>query len=201
MIEGVQLNPTSVNGNWRSGWTLDVHTISSIPIGRDENGNERFETLRSELGERVFQLKYRDNHSEAIPIAEAMADFLHRKPNTLTFVDVIIPVPPSTQRAIQPVNRIAIELGSRIQKPVLTDAIWKNRDTPCLKNIPDRAERLKLLDGIFDVNSDLIQFDGILVIDDLYDTGVTANAVAHALKKAGASRIFFLAATRTRSNQ
>jgi uncharacterized membrane protein YraQ (UPF0718 family) len=26
-------NPTSIQGNWKAGWALDLHTIKSVPLG------------------------------------------------------------------------------------------------------------------------------------------------------------------------
>jgi predicted amidophosphoribosyltransferase len=147
----------------------------------------------------LYQLKYRGQGQEATKIAAAMAEFLKTKPNTMSFVDVIVPVPPSTQRSSQPVIEIAKELGKLVGKPVLTDAVRKTRETPGLKGIQDMEERRELLDGAFAADEKRIKSKGVRFIDDLYRSGSTANAVTLALEEAGASRVYFLAATRTRS--
>jgi competence protein ComFC len=192
-------NPLKVEGKWRFGWTLDVHTISSIPLGPDANGREQFDTTRSALGELVYQLKYRGQGQEAAKIAAIMADFLRTKPNTLSFVEVVLPMPPSTVRSSQPVVEIAKELGKLIGKPVVVDAVQKIRDTPGLKGIQDPEERRELLDGAFQGDPKRLKGKGVLLIDDLYRSGSTANAVTLAMHEAGASRVYLLAATRTRS--
>jgi competence protein ComFC len=193
------VNPTKIEGKWRFGWTLDVHTISSIPLGPDASGREQFDTTRSLLGELLYQLKYRAQGQEATKIAAAMADFLKSKPNTMSYVEVIVPVPPSTQRSSQPVAEIAKELGKLVGKPVFSDAVRKTRETPGLKGIQDAEERRELLDGAFVADDIRIKGKGVLLIDDLYRSGSTANAVTLALEEAGASRVYFLAVTRTRS--
>lgn len=76
----------------------------------------------------------------------------------------------------------------------------KNRETPGLKDIHDPEARRELLDGAFEADRAEVNGKGILLIDDLYRSGATANAVTIALIAAGASRVYFLAATRTRSN-
>ncbi len=38
-------NPGEVQGAWRRGWTLDVHTTSSEFLGYDQNGHAQFETI------------------------------------------------------------------------------------------------------------------------------------------------------------
>jgi predicted amidophosphoribosyltransferase len=55
------------------------------------------------------------------------------------------------------------------------------------------------LDGAFKVDKQQMNEKGVLLIDDLYRSGATANAVTLAIIGAGVSRVYFLAATRTRS--
>jgi competence protein ComFC len=78
--------------------------------------------------------------------------------------------------------------------------VRKTKKTPGLKNIHDAEQRRELLDGAFDVDASQVKGKGVLLIDDLYRSGATANAVTVALLAAGAARVYFLAATRTRSN-
>jgi len=54
----VDFAPRQIVGKWRSGYALDLHTLSSIFIGDDEFGHPRFETRRSEMGELLYRLKY-----------------------------------------------------------------------------------------------------------------------------------------------
>jgi predicted amidophosphoribosyltransferase len=109
-------------------------------------------------------------------------------------------MPASTQRAVQPVNSIALKLAKKLKKPYSDSAIRKTKKTGSLKNIIDPEQRREVLEGAF--KGDKAQLDGkrVLLVDDLYRSGATANAVTLALIAAGASRVYFLAATRTRSN-
>ncbi len=193
-------NPSSLRGEWRRGWSVDVHTTSSQFLEYDEHGHPQFDTTRSELGELLYRLKYRGEDQNAGVIAEILADFLSAKPNAMSRVDAIVPVPPSNRRAKQPVLAIARELGSMLDLPVLKDAVSKTKDTPELKGVFDAEERRKHLDNAFKVNAEAVSGKGVLLVDDLYRSGATANAVTHALVAAGSSPVYFLAATRTRSN-
>src|SRR6516162_1828664 len=123
------MNPVEVQRAWRRGWTLDMHTTSCIFLGYDQNGHPQFDTKRSQLGELVYQLKYRGQQT-ADKVAAIMAGFFHDKPNTLSRINVVIPIPPSTARIAQPVVAIANELGKYLDKPVLGDAVRKARETP-----------------------------------------------------------------------
>ncbi len=192
-------NPAEVQGAWRRGWTLDLHTISSEFLGYDQNGHAQFDTKRSPLGELVYQLKYRGQHT-ATEVGTVMAEFFNDKPTILSRIDMIVPVPSSSVRAVQPVVEIAKKLGKKLNKPVVLNAIRKIRETPGLKDVHDPEERRELLDGAFEVHVARVNGKGVLLVDDLYRSGATANAVTLALIGADASRVYFLAATRTRSN-
>jgi competence protein ComFC len=193
------INPVVIQGAWRLGWALDVHTTSSEFLGYDANGNPQFDTMRSPLGELLYQLKYRGQQT-ASQVADVMAEFFDNKPTALSRIDLIVPVPASTVRAVQPVDQVARELGKKLNKPVVPEVIRKTRDTPGLKGIQNPEERRELLDGAFEVDRAQVNGKVVLLVDDLYRSGATANAVTVALMGAGTSRVYFLAATRTRRN-
>lgn len=193
------INPTEVQGAWTRGWTLDRHTISSTFLGYNEQGHAQYDTTRSPLGELLFQLKYRGQDT-VDRVAEVMAGFFDSKPNTLQRIDLIVPVPPSTTRQSQPVVQVAAAMARKLGKAIGANVVRKTRDTPGLKNIHDPEERRELLDGAFEVDASQVKGRGILLVDDLYRSGATANAVSVYLFTAGAARVYFLAATRTRSN-
>lgn len=192
-------NPVVVQGGWTRGWTLDRHTTSSAFLGYDEYGHARYDTTRSLIGELLYQLKYRSQNT-ADQVADVMAGFFDDKPNTLARIDLIVPVPPSTARAVQPDVEVARAIAERLVKAISATAVRKTRETPGLKNIHDAEERRELLDGAFEVDGDQVKGKGVLLVDDLYRSGATANAVTLALFTAGATRVYFLAATRTRSS-
>ena len=194
-------NPKQVAGAWRLGWTLDVHTTSSLFLGYDQNGREQFDTTRSDLGEMVYQLKYGNDPQAADRIVAEMESFLASKlPIAMSHVDIVVPMPASTARPVQPVTTIATKLAQRLGKRVSETAIRKIKDTPMLKGIKDMEQRRELLDGAFEGDQSQLKGKGVLLVDDLYRSGSTANAVTLALIKAGATRVYFIAATRTRSN-
>ena len=72
----IKINPKEIKGSWDQGYVLDVHTISSTMIGYNEFGHPEFDTLRSELGEMVYRLKYKGDKGVIAPVVEAIADLL-----------------------------------------------------------------------------------------------------------------------------
>lgn len=110
-----KVQPRQIMGKWRKGFALDIHTVSSIPIGHNEFGHMQFDTTRSEVGELLFKLKNRGDKSVIQEIAEAAVEFLKSLGEQF---DVIVPVPPSTHRAVQPAELLAAELSKRTGIPI-----------------------------------------------------------------------------------
>ena len=185
-----------ISGKWREGYALDYHTISSVYIGHDEYGHRQFDTTRSEIGELLYRLKYKSDQSVISIIAQAAAEFLRSwNPG----IDLIVPVPPSRQRTIQPVKLIGVALGKRLKLPFITQVVRKTGNFPELKNIYGFEQRLQLLTGAFHVNKSKVQDSRILLFDDLYRSGATMNVVTSALfDQGGAADVFALTITRTR---
>ena len=69
-------NIKSISGNWDAGYVLDKHTRSSTFLGYDEHGHPQFDTKRSEVGEALYQLKYRSDFSKVEPLANEIASHL-----------------------------------------------------------------------------------------------------------------------------
>jgi predicted amidophosphoribosyltransferase len=169
-----------IRGPWREGWVLDKHIIRSTYEGDDEYGHPRFNTLRTEVGEATFQLKYRGDWSQAKPLAQAIADnILHRYPE----IGFIVPMPASTPRARQPVTEVANELASLVGLVALDNVLAKAPGGKKLKDLNNKQEKLDAIGDSFSVN-DGIGNDGkwnVLIVDDLYDTGASMESACKAL--------------------
>jgi predicted amidophosphoribosyltransferase len=194
----VAINPQKIQGNWRSGVALDFHTTSSTPIGYNEQGYMQFDTVRPEIAELLFQLKYRGNQTAALEIIATAAEFL--RPHVAKF-DLIIPVPASIPRAIQPVSVLANGIGAALQVPVL-DCVTPTRATTQLKGVEDPAKRKELVTGLYSVEKHHSAGKNVLLFDDLFRSGSTMNAITDVLLQQGkAATVRALTITRTRSNQ
>ena len=45
------LKPIKIYGTWDEGIVIDYHMLKSKFLGYDENGKEKFENVRTEIGE------------------------------------------------------------------------------------------------------------------------------------------------------
>lgn len=193
----IDIHPKEIKGSWDRGYVLDLHTISSTMIGYNEFGHPEFDTVRSELGELVYRLKYKADKTVIPSIVEATVGFV----NTWKICpDAVVPVPPSKlQRAFQPVVEVAAELADALGIALDTTSLKKTNATPQMKDIGDFAARVAALESAFATDKVFAERQ-VLLIDDLFQSGATMNVAARTLKEQGlAKRVYALALTRTRN--
>lgn len=197
----ININPAKIKGEWFDGFTLDLHTISSTLMGYDEFGHEVFDTKRSELGELLYKLKYKQDKSVLEDILEVVIEFIKHRWRISTVLDCIVPIPPSNMnRPFQPVLVIGRNLSSRLGIPMHENALIKCKETPELKAIFEYSKRLEALKDAFVTGHQLLKDKNILLFDDLYRSGATLNAATRVLSQEGkAGKIYVLVLTRTRS--
>ena len=193
----IQINPQEIHGNWRAGYALDFHTISShrLPDGT-------YDTKRTEIGEMVFQVKYYHDRSKIQPIAETVAEFVKEEfvvngYPILPYLDALIPIPPSdTNRPFQPVTEIAAKIEQILDVPVISDYLIKVKQTIPLKNLEEEENRQEQLRGAFAVQFAPKKYRCVLLFDDIYRSGGTLTEVTDVLHKQGdISRVLVLTLT------
>jgi competence protein ComFC len=193
-----KINPQKIEGNWKKGIALDVHTVSSTYTGVNEFGHDTFENQYSELGDLLHRLKYKHDLSVVEEIVASVVEFLKQYPKA---VDIIVPVPPSAKRANQPVITVAKGISIALGLP-LAECVTPTRETTALKGVTDPAKRKELVSGLYAVDSSKTTGRNILLFDDLYRSGTTLNEITDILLKDGkAASVRVLTLTRTRSNR
>ena len=192
------MNPRRIAGNWKSGYALDIHTISSTYMGLNEFGHDVFDSKRSELGELLYRMKYREDLSVAGEIVAAAVAFLQRIRSKF---DVLVPIPPSGSRRVQPVLILANDIGKKLGVPV-ADCVSVTRHATQLKGVVDLDKRKELLEGLYAVDRAETRGRSVLLFDDLYRSGATMKAVTELLMTEGkAESVRVLAITKTRSRR
>jgi len=155
-----------------------------------------FETLRSPAGEMLYRLKYSNDAAAVEPLCAALVRFIRKwKPG----IDLLVPVPPSRKRPKQPVLILANAVATAMGLAVAPQAVNPMAGLPEIKDVHGYDSRMKLLKGAFKVTG--VKGRRVLLLDDLYRSGATMNAVAGALYDGGAEDVVALAVTQTRSNR
>ncbi|WP_414862201.1 ComF family protein [Pseudomonas sp. IT-P176] len=172
------------NGAWDQAVSLDKHIVRSVPIGKNEQGYMQFDTERTEIGEAVFQLKYRLDFSKVEYLAKQIVYALTS--NNFPKIEVVIPMPASKARTKQPVTEIARKVAELLNIDFNEQTLEKIKPTGAMKDLETYAERVAALAGCFEVRDAMSKGPwNALVIDDLYDTGASLEAACFTLRKYG----------------
>jgi predicted amidophosphoribosyltransferase len=176
----MKVNIMKITGDWSDGLVIDWHVAHSEFLGHNQFGHPEYNTVRTEVGEALFQLKYRSDLTQIDTLANTMADAI--KLNFPT-IDFIVPMPPSKQRAVQPLMLLAKKVAEFLKIPIFDNILLKNGTTPQMKDIGTREEKIQALMGCFQIN-DTITNDGkwdVIIIDDLYSSGASLSAATMAM--------------------
>lgn len=195
----MKTDPRTIAGPWKAGFTLDAHTVSSEFLGYNEQGYPKYDTVRSEIGERLYKLKYQNDASAISQLARVAADFIAAKRLP---IEVVVPLPPSKKRIVQPVAAISEAVAKRLDIAYDSKALRKIKETPELKSMTELEVRKAALAGAFAASPSALQGKVVLLFDDLYRSGASMQEATQAiLTSGGAKAVYALALTRTRTNR
>lgn len=190
-------NVIQIKGLWDLGYILDKHIESSIYIGDDDSGNPLYETTRTEIGEAVYQLKYKNDFSKIDELANEVIELIQEK--TL-LTDVVVPMPPSKERVKQPVRELAKAVASKMAKQYSDNLLVKVSVTKQMKALITKEEKMEALSKSFRVNNNLLKFTDVLILDDIFDSGSSLEAACRVLRSyEKIHKIYVVALTKTRT--
>ncbi len=139
-------------------------------------------------------MKYNGHFDTSAEIANSCISFLKEWLSDKK-IDMILPVPPTSDRAAQPVYLIAEAIAENLCIPYSDDVLEKTTNTPS-KNMAKNRKQLK---GSIRKRKDAKRRCGILLIDDFYSTGSTANECVSVLKDDDLiDRVYYLAIAKTK---
>lgn len=194
----MDVNVKIINGNWHAGYTLDKHVKYSVFIGENQYGHPDFDTVRTDVGEAMYQLKYKNDRKKIPLLVDAFIENLKSK---LSSVGFIVPMPPSKRRVFQPLTELAKEIAKKMDVPLCENILIKKVRTPQMKDIESIKEKIKVLATAFSIKDEIVGEDcwDVLLIDDIYGSGTSLNAAALTLKTySKVNNIYVVAFTRKR---
>ncbi len=176
-------HPRPLVGAWQIGWALGFH---SRITGADWS--------RSGVGDLTYRLKYDGDVSVLSALTQQTLDLFqgHLEMNQ---ADVIIPVPSTTERKVNPVLMYCEALAGKIRIPMQALVI-KTRQTQPQKEIKTLAQKRANVAGAFSVRGE-VKDKRVLLVDDLFDSGATLDEITRLLLRHGAAQVNVLTLTRT----
>lgn len=194
----MNVNIMKINGEWSMGLVLDWHVAHSEFLGNNQQGHAEYNTVRTEIGEALYQLKYRSNLTQIDTLAKTMVDAITE---TFPAISFVVPMPPSKQRTTQPLTLLAQKVAELLNVPFIGNILLKNGTTLQMKDIGTKEEKIEALMGCFHIN-DAITNEGlwdVLIIDDLYSSGASLSAATQAMSTYDKVKNIYVAAfTRTK---
>jgi len=176
-------HPRSLAGAWQTGWSLGFH---SRITGADWS--------RSGVGDLTYRLKYEADMTVLPALTQQTLDLFQAHPE-LKQVDLIVPVPSSTERKVNPVRVFCEALAGKIRIPMQI-VVVKTRSTAPQKEMKTLAQKRANVAGAFAVCGE-IKGKGLLLVDDLFDSGATLEEITRLLFKHGVAGVNVLTLTRT----
>ena len=147
-----------------------------------------------DVRESITRFKYHNRREYACFYGRDIAERLDRFISEYR-PDHLVPIPISEEklksRGYNQAELIAEAVSDHTGIPLAAGLVRRVRNTPPMKELT-RAERMKNLNGAFKIDAHGVKCRNVMIIDDIYTTGSTIDAVAAVLKKAGAERICFI---------
>ena len=142
----------------------------------------------------IYRFKYGGRCEYARFYAEDLYQHLKEIPQ-LWDADAIIPVPlhhrRKQQRGYNQAELIAQELGKITRIPVYQNVVVRVRKTVPQKEL-DALGRQNNLKKAFHITSDVVKLNKTIIIDDIYTTGSTVDAVSKELRERGVGDVYVL---------
>jgi Predicted amidophosphoribosyltransferases len=140
-----------------------------------------------------------ETFSAADELAQACLDFL-QKVQCYNCVDTIVAMPPSKpNKRFDLPTYLAIKIAKKWGKTNLSNAVWTVRERLPIKNLA-LEDKLQALENTIQVAPDVFKGKTVLIVDDLYQSGISINYVALLLLEAGAENVVGLACEKTCRN-
>lgn len=140
----------------------------------------------------VYSFKYHDRKCYGKIFGREMAKKMSTYLNTIG-AEALVPIPLHKKRyrdrGYNQAQVLASEIGRQINLPV-EDILIRTKETNPQKMLSD-IQRRKNIEGAFALKGECT-YRTVVLVDDIYTTGSTLDEAAKVLKKAGASKVFFL---------
>lgn len=120
--------------------------------------------------------------------------------NCYKSADCVVAMPPSDAAKKYNLPRyLAAQIGAKWKRDDLTQHVRTIKSRNSIKAVP-LAEKLDTLLGTVEVDDGIFDGKRVLLIDDLYQSGISMNYCALLLLRGGAKKVFGLACEKTCRN-
>lgn len=142
----------------------------------------------------LFRYKYRKRAEYAAFYASDCYEHLKKEIEQM-HADALIPIPLHKERERKRGYNQAYEFAKELSEvtgiPLEAGLVRRVKNTAPQKGL-DTLQRQNNLKKAFHINTDVVKLKRVILVDDIYTTGCTLDAVAKELKRHGVGEIMFL---------
>ncbi len=146
------------------------------------------------MKEAIQAFKYHNQKILAVKLGALAAEKICENPDFLQS-DILIPVPLFSKKQIQRGFNQSALLAKQISRKIGIDVDFSSlvriRNTPSQTQLNEK-ERRENVRGAFQVRSQALMGERILLIDDVFTTGATIRECTHVLLQAGVKSVYVL---------
>jgi ComF family protein len=142
----------------------------------------------------IFRFKYKNRQEYAQYYGKEICRYLGKE--IMKFKpDALVPVPlfkiKMQRRGFNQAELLAIEIGKNLGIPVKKNLIIRSRNTRPQKEL-NHAERENNLKKAFKIYQNDVKLSTVVLVDDIFTTGSTVDAIAKILKSQGIQKIYYV---------
>lgn len=142
----------------------------------------------------IYRYKYKNRREYAAYYAKQIYENCGGRMSTWK-ADVLIPVPLHSsklwKRGFNQAELIAEHLSKLTGIPVDGEVLVRSRKTIPMKNLDDQ-ERIENLKNAFHIKDNVVEYNKVILVDDIYTTGTTIDECTKVLMDRGASNVYFV---------
>lgn len=146
------------------------------------------------IKESIYRFKYKDCKCYGDFYGEQMAE-KYTEIIKKWQPDAIVPVPihkaRMKKRGYNQAEVIGRALSKRLNIPMDIKVLFREKKTEPQKKL-SKEIRIKNVENAFKVLANVVKYNKIILVDDIYTTGATINACARVLKQAGVREVYFI---------
>jgi predicted amidophosphoribosyltransferase len=133
----------------------------------------------------------------AAAIAEQMISFIERFPLYHNSDGIVTALPSNPQKSFDLPATIAELIVGKTKIPYLKEALYKKRITAQMKYCPTLDDKKDNIRDSIGANRFTVEAKRLILLDDIFDSGLTLFETAKALWSAGARTVYGLSVTKT----
>ena len=142
----------------------------------------------------IYRFKYHGRMEYSKYYSEMIVNLLGRKIAEYN-ADAIVPVPmykkKQRKRGFNQAYLLAKEISHLTNIPVLNNYVIRNKSTKIMRSLGAK-ERENNLKKAFKISGDVVKLTNVIIVDDIYTTGATMDAMARCLKESGIRKVYGL---------